>query len=270
MQDDWDTMFLLDACRYDLWKSIDTPWDTLEYRISPNSYTVGFLKDTFSHKVYNDTVYVTANPQAYIHLDSPFFQEINVWDWGWNNELGTVQPEIMAEVVHDAHIKYPNKRIFAHFMQPHFPFIGPLGQEMNQRGYKGTRDLAKGENEKEKSSTIWELLRENEISSGRAWEAYKENLEIVTTELRDLIRDISGKIVISSDHGNLMGERMFPIPIRGYGHPPNLLKTELVKVPWVEIETGHRRTIFGGDEKNRSKRIDADVYSKLADLGYKD
>jgi len=40
-----------------------------------------------------------------------------------------------------------------------------------------------------------------------------------------------GKSVITSDHMNLLGERLFPVPTKGYVHPIGLHKPELLKVP---------------------------------------
>lgn len=268
MEEDWDTLFLMDACRYDLWESADTPWDPSGHRISPNSYTVGFLQETFSNRKYPDTVYVTANPQAHIHLDSLFHREINVWDWGWNDELGTVKPEVIAEAVREAHETYPHKRILAHFMQPHFPFIGPCGRELTHRGYANTRAIAKGNDGKETISTIWDLLADEVISEKKVWNAYRENLEIALSEVEALSEGIDGKITISSDHGNLIGERMFPIPMKGYGHPPDVQKTELVKVPWIEINQGQRRKVVDGSISKTKRQPPTDVHSRLSQLGY--
>jgi hypothetical protein len=61
--------------------------------------------------------------------------------------------------------------------------------------------------------------------------AYKENLRHVLKNVEDLLEIINGKTVITSDHGNLIGDRLSPIPVRGYGHPSGLRAPELVKDP---------------------------------------
>ena len=58
---------------------------------------------------------------------------------------------------------------------------------------------------------------------------------------RTLIESLDGKTVVTSDHGNLFGRRLWPIPLQKYGHPPGLRFPELIEVPWHETPFENRR-----------------------------
>ena len=68
------------------------------------------------------------------------------------------------------------------------------------------------------------------ISIKRLWLAYIKNLKLVMKEVNKLVQELSGKIVISSDHGNLFGEFL------RFGHIPFLRLKHLVKVPWLVVK----------------------------------
>jgi len=56
-----------------------------------------------------------------------------------------------------------------------------------------------------------------------------------------------GKTVITSDHGNYIGERPSPIPIQEYGPSRGLYDEPMVRVPWLVYEDGSPRDIRTGD-----------------------
>lgn len=61
-------------------------------------------------------------------------------------------------------------------------------------------------------------------------EAYKANLEMVLAQAAELSKHLSGRIVITSDHGELLGEK------KCYSHPSGSLNPVLIEVPWLVIE----------------------------------
>jgi len=66
----------------------------------------------------------------------------------------------------------------------------------------------------------------------------------------------------------MLGERLFPVPVRGYGHPSSTYVPELVKVPWHIINAEHRRTITT-DPPVEPDSPDQDlVTERLRSLGY--
>src|SRR5699024_3258971 len=82
---------------------------------------------------HRDTVYVTANPQFNANRDQfdvRFCDVIDLWSGEhWDTEFQTVRPEMVTAAALDAAERYPNKRLLVHYIQPHYPFIGPTGRK---------------------------------------------------------------------------------------------------------------------------------------------
>lgn len=259
LQADWDNLLLLDACRYDTFaERHDLPGD-LQRRTTVQSSTIEFLHRSFDGADLSDTVYVTANPQLYRkreRLDLAIHEVINVWqDAGWDDEFRTVRPETVVEAAREAAREYPHKRLLVHFIQPHYPFIGPTGREH--------LDLD--------SLDFWNRVLNGEVSldDDLLWAAYEENLEVVLPHVEALLEDLEGKTVVSADHGEMIGERAAPIPMTEYGHPSEVHTDPLVTVPWLVHHDGQRREIRAGSTDLDMTAEDRDVVEdRLQDLGY--
>jgi hypothetical protein len=200
-----------------------------------------------------------------------FFNVVDVWQDHWDDELHTVHPRPMAEATLLAHVEYPNKRIISHFNQPHYPFIGETGKKIGPHAgseltYRRVNDQTPTRN----NPTVWELLEDGEITRNVVWEAYKENLELAIPHVENLIANLEGKTIITSDHGNLFGERPFPGAKSRYGHPEGLRTNHLCKVPWLEIESERRKKITLERETRESENISELVTERLSDLGYRE
>jgi hypothetical protein len=258
---DWDNLFILDACRYDLFEEVaDLPGE-LDAVTSRGSQTEEFIRGNFHGREFLDTVYVTSSPMLYRHrdkFDTTFHSVVNVWkDDGWDEEYRTVLPETVTRAALEAREQYPNKRLLVHFLQPHYPFIGPTGQEHF--------DLDRLDFE-------WDALVDGslDVSDALVWEAFRENLEIVLPDVRTLLDELAGRNVVTSDHGQMIGGRLFPIPIREYGHPPGLYPEELVKVPWLTYDNGTRPDIVAEApaETESERTANAAAQERLQELGY--
>ncbi|SEV81724.1 alkaline phosphatase family protein [Natrinema salifodinae] len=269
--EDWDTLVVLDACRYDMFKSINNLDGTLMSRVSKASATTEWLQANADDRLLRDTVYVTSNPQLERnrqHWDVNFHKVINVWlDEGWDDEMGTVLADTMTEAGIEAHEQFPQKRIVVHYMQPHYPFVlsDTAFDKKHLASIKSDDDAADGEN-------VWgqKFMGELNISRDELWNVYVENLEYVLEHVENLLDMISGKTVITSDHGNYVGERASPIPIREYGHPRGLYDDPVVHVPWLECERGKRREIRAESSEGHIDDIESEVINKrLQHLGYK-
>jgi len=269
--EDWDTLVILDACRYDMFKSACQLEGNLTSRISKGSSTVEWLHANFDGRDLRDTVYVTANPQLERNRESwdiTLFETINVWlEDGWDEDTGTVQAETMTDVALDTIEEFPHKRLVVHYMQPHYPFV-PADTQFDK---EHLRQL--GDDEGSPSSeNLWnqKLLGQLNISSEQLWNVYVENLDYVLESVENLLKGLSGKTVVTSDHGNYVGERASPIPIQEYGHPRGLYDDSVVRVPWLEHESGTRREITAQASGELKKSIDSElVDERLQNLGYK-
>ena len=190
-EEDWDNLLILDACRYDTFKERAELPGVLEKRITRSSSTPAFLYEYIDGADLQDTVYVTANPQLYRRgdeLDVRLHEVIHVWqDEGWDEEFKTVRPETLADAARRAHEEYPNKRLLVHFIQPHYPFIGPTGQEYF--------DLS--------TLNFWNRVMggELDVPTDVLRQAYEENLDIALPVIEELLEDLQGLTVVSSDHG---------------------------------------------------------------------
>jgi hypothetical protein len=84
---------------------------------------------------------------------------------------------------------------------------------------------------------------------------------------------LSGKTVVTADHGQMIGERSFPIPFHEHGHPPGIYTEELLSVPWLVHTNGPRREITAEELPTREQADDGDetvVSERLRHLGYRD
>lgn len=272
--EDWDNLFILDACRYDAFAARTELPGQLERRRSRGSMTAEFLKGNFDDRELHDTVYITATPMFYWNrnrgdVEATFHHEVNVWrDEGWDEEFHTVLPETMVAQAKRAAEEYPHKRLLVHFVQPHFPAIGSTGRNHPELD----------------SLRVWDGIDNGTLDLSRSTlrRAYVENLDAVLPHVENLMDTLTGKTVVTADHGQLFGERSFPIPFREYGHPPGIHTDELLTVPWLVHTNGPRREIVAeepdtepdrGDETGPadmgdSRVDDAVVTDRLEDLGY--
>jgi len=255
--EDWDNLIILDACRYDLFKQAHSLPGELDHRISRGSNTAEFLLGNFDGRELHDVVYVTANPQLYrvTEVSTSLHETVHVWrEEGWNENYRTVLPETVTHHARQAATEYPNKRLVVHYIQPHSPFIGPTG--------KRHFDL--------NTLAFWQQIRDGELSvpDEVVRDAYRENLEIVLPHAQELLRDLPGKTVVTSDHGQLIGERAGPVPIRYYGHPRSVYAEPLVKIPWLVVDRDDRKEIVP-EPPTRTTEIEEKVVSdRLKQLGY--
>jgi hypothetical protein len=281
---DWDTLVILDGCRYDLFADAHQQFvpDGQSARLgsvtSAGSGSQEFIKRNYRGKQLHDTVYITSNPFVR-PADSEIFHAVeNLFLTGWDSDLNTVRPETVTEAVIAAHERYPNKRLIAHYIQPHYPFIGERGRQFTHRGLYPEDSVAMGrdadtEPDIDASKRVWGRLQHGEIDRDTVAELYRENLEVTVPHVRELLAGVDGKTVITSDHGNLLGERLWPIPVRGYGHPEGIYVAKLVAVPWLELDAQGRRDVTADPPVGRDDPHDIDdetVKSRLKHLGYHD
>jgi hypothetical protein len=215
---EWDNLLILDACRHDIYEEI--VGRDVEYNYSQASMTRYFIRDNFSEGEWNDVVYVTMNP----HFSEEIFESLTgrqpkdvffeVFEsWKDVEEESKYNPEVLLRDAITAQKLFPDKKLVVHFMQPHVPF----------ENHPKTPDKY---NYKNKDYDVWEGVMRGEVDAEGTIEAYKKNLEFVMPFVEDLVEDLEGRTIISSDHGNLIGEGNF------YGHPRGYSSVGLRKVPW--------------------------------------
>lgn len=261
---EWDYLIVLDACRYDYFEDIyhDYLYGNLSKVISSGPVTPVWYKNTFTD-FYHDIVYISANPNINsfsnygLDAEKRFAGIIDVWDWGWDNNRKTVLPFKVKEGVKRAHEKFPDYKYIIHYMQPHGPYLSldlsykrdkqPITAKDNSQSSSiskmrnligiGLRRIF-GAQITWKISSLFGFQRSEPI--GRAVmevgveglkEAYERNLRFALTEISALLRSIPSfkRVVITSDHGELLGEK------GKFGHIDDKEEPILIEVPWLEV-----------------------------------
>ncbi|WP_415380094.1 hypothetical protein [Halosimplex sp. TS25] len=257
---DWDNLLILDACRYDEFeRACDLRGDLSKVR-SRGATSSEFVRGNFTGRTLHDVVYVSANVY-YPYLREEIDAEVHAFiglhedDKRDAGEGLTTHPETVTEHALAAHKQYPNKRLMVHYLQPHQPYIGPYGRERFDAG-RGLIDTVKQSNPSRE-----ELLR-----------AYRENLEIVLEEVEVLLAELPGKTIVTADHGEMLGERMRPIPVTDYGHHAGVYIDELLDVPWFVSENGPRKEIVAKmPETDKDAEVDSEeLAAQLRALGYRE
>lgn len=289
IEEDWDHLILLDACRYDYFEEVYKDYLEGELRKvrSVASHTADWLERVFDDEKFEGIVYVSANPlvnskgiKSLADFDARkhFAKIVDVWDEGWDEELKTVHPEEVSKATKRMRLQFPEKRIISHYMQPHAPYVslGPL-----RGGLKGPIYQLKGKKAKERtfgsrirkffgvlaqrvigrkrtrkilsklglrSSPLLEQIVE-EQGEDALQDAYRKNLRFVLEEVSELVKHLPGKVVITADHGELLGEEGL------YAHPKLVDLPSLRNVPWFEVENAGKKPLSDDEKKQIKNRI---------------
>lgn len=195
-----------------------------------------------------------------------FHNVYELWKEDWDASRGTVLPDKVTERAIEITGNTSDKRIIIHYLQPHAPYIGsslaPKGYEKADIAVERTLIGIEKTKPSAFKSKLYEYLLKiftnNTLLTNRPdWvlrkllgippvapmeiamrtlgkkklrQAYKANLELVLEQVAVLIKNLSGRIVVTSDHGELLGEH------RCYSHPKGWTEPILVDVPWLVIE----------------------------------
>jgi len=215
---EWDNLLVLDACRADLFEEVAdlSTFDEYGRVTSIGSMTREWTERTFAGREFGDTVYVTSNPFTDKMVGESFHDLYSVWKKHFDKEERTVLPEPVAEAARRSFAEHPDKRQIVHFMQPHHPFIGH--DRLRELTEWDIYAIAEDEGRPEPHSP-YEALNMGLVDYGEVWNAYADNLRIGLDAALDLAVDLDGRTVVTSDHGNMFGERAWPVPMRVYGHP---------------------------------------------------
>ncbi|MEF8873799.1 MAG: hypothetical protein V5A88_03900 [Candidatus Thermoplasmatota archaeon] len=263
---DWDYLLILDACRYDYFEKFydDFLSGQLKRASSPVDCTKGvatseWCKAVFTRK-YDDVIYVSTTPHVNsfsevngFKASEHFYKVVDVWNTRWDEEKGTVYPDEVNQAIIETMIEHPEKRVIAHYMQPHFPYLtldnpfNPKNKDPSAhdnlkrslRNFFGSRiRTTLGGSLTRKLLRIFNLPPINpmdetlrKVGHDGLIKAYEENLKAVLESLSKLSDELSGEVIVSADHGEYLGENGF------YGHSYLPKHQALNDVPWFKMET---------------------------------
>jgi len=289
LEEDWDLITILDACRHDMFEEIHGFDGEYERYRSQAAATIPWFEKNFVEAPddeLGDIIYVTANPNASSQRidEDRFYHLEEVFKYGYNDTLRTTPADIVTDAAVRLHHQHPDKRVVVHYMQPHLPFIGsdyydpekfaPLEDMIDQvvEGSDG-RELdddvlnaveKRDEYERGLNFEPFLAMRDGKLSREKLKSAYWDNLEYVIEEVERLVRYVSGQVVITADHGNGMGEAGV------YGHPYWGTIEQTIMVPWLEVtgkEESPPRDLLEAPQ-DRTGSIDTDIEKQLQYLGY--
>lgn len=272
----WDVLIILDACRYDYFERYYRQHLEGDLRkvISPASHTSEWRRRTFHNDEFKDVIYISANPYINSRVSvegfdasRTFDRVVDVWNWGWNEDMGTVPPEEVSKTLKVELEESSNSRIIAHYLQPHAPYlnlrIGSFGEDVPSRNGKSLAwILGKSLSWLERkfflplllSKWIYRLRLASGLGVGSEKEVfarkglkilrsgYVENLKAVLRQVSNLTSSgvFKGKqVVLTSDHGELLGDRIgsrYNNKNR-FSHTTGCKNPKLVEVPWMRLYT---------------------------------
>lgn len=207
---EWDYLIITDAGRADTFESIYPDYLPTGYyeRVHNGGHTftgtwfADHLDGDYDATLFHGGVPIYAfedNPADYDERDH-FADVIHYSNYPWDNRVSTCPPEAVVAVVET----HPRERAVIRFLQPHGPY----------RTLPGTSGVG--------------VASEHEPDELR--DAYRDNYEWVLEIIRDdLLPLLSGRVVVTSDHGECMGD--CGQYLHNLGHEPH---AHLTEVPWFE------------------------------------
>lgn len=271
---EWDICIVLDSARVDAlrerWPAgLDVAHFGSEW--SRGSISTEWYSQTFrpEHRdAIGKTTLVTANPHSKTTLedgemltnaadiDIPFpespavgyesFRDVHEL---WRTHAlayNVVPPDVMADATIQAY-REDGRRVVAHWMQPHEPFIAPDAPLI---GGKPT------------SRNCWDAAMAGSIDENALVESYERNLDFALFEVLTVLRNVDARVLITADHGNAFGEWFV------WGHPFGWPQPEVRKVPWVLVDAENTNE-YEPDDVFGATSTETDVTDQLAALGYR-
>jgi len=218
--EDWDWLIILDACRYDYFVKIWS-YGITEPRLSLASDTLGTLRKM---PAIPNSVLVTGHPFPLLFKD----KFTHVVDVGFDMKLGTCPPSYIVNYVRR---NYPFlmkfKRRILWFLQPHHPYLGETKFELKifDNRYKG------GMTPVDKCIEAFIEAKKKGILE----KAYMDNLKYVLKWVESLLRTINGTVVITSDHGEGLGQPLRKEDQPIFYHPPDREEWEVRLIPYCVL-----------------------------------
>lgn len=138
----------------------------------------------------------------------------------WKEDVGGVCPYEMNKAILKLLRNHPNQRMWIWYMQPHLPYIGEPRFTWKELGEK-----------KETGRIFRDKVIIGEIPLDIAIEGYKGNLRHVLEAVKEVLPHMTGKTVITADHGEFLGEYGY------YGHEDRDSDNPVLRVvPWLEVD----------------------------------
>ncbi|MEF8787587.1 MAG: hypothetical protein V5A84_00825 [Planctomycetota bacterium] len=232
---DWNVLIILDACRVDYFRPLCH--GSAEAVRSPAPCTRHWIRVMLREGLLDGATYVNANPVVQdvvtkrddVPLDVHYFRR---------GEDGTVYPEPLTNWLLDmARESGQPEWLVVHYLQPHAPLIGDWDE--------ARRHWPDGAGEPDNRP-------------------YAANLWRVWLQACRLAAELSGRVVITADHGEMLGEEG-----GRRGHECSWDHPVLYRVPWLEYD-GNRLpdTAGAGWQDDEDEPGEDEIQERMRKLGY--
>jgi hypothetical protein len=258
--ENWDACIILDACRYDLFRSTarkHTVWhdfDTVERAWSLASTTQQWAPRTFNRtpeKILKNTAYVTSNANIECSSSVELGAIDHVWQYASKPnkkvDSSTVTNRAASYIQSDEF-----EQVVIHYALPHAPFPHCIGKYDSQPS-----------EEPGSTQTVWKGLRDGRFGQEEIWKDYQLALKRGLGEVKRVINHVNGRILVTSDHGNLLGEWGF------YGHPHSMLLPSVRRVPWATAEGDGKESLREMSRSDIKVKEETSREEHLKMLGYR-
>jgi len=203
---DWDYLLILDTCRYDYFsRQYKEYLDGKLYKaISKANRTQDWFYNTFIKPL--PIIYYSATPSITSRHNFKFKAIKDVWDTHWDFESESVPPNALTNIILN---EQPEKAII-HYLQPHFS--------------KGNLKLSRIE-------LYLRFFYRSDLTFDELKRVYAKNLDSVLKSIKKL-SELNKKMVISADHGEMLGEDQLVF----HEYSLSLYHPLLREVPWFIME----------------------------------
>lgn len=276
-------LIVLDACRFDAFDQLID--DRLDGRLTQvwaaGRWTADYAKRTWTG--FDDLTYLSSIPvfsDFYFELRGDDYRPsdhlksvVPLWDDQWDPVLGTVPPEAVTDAALGYRSHHDHPRLVVHYAQPHVPYIGETRLTPDDEFYSdsavkegGIRHLL-AEDLDRPTQRIYRQIQAGRISDAELRQAYVDNLAHVLEEVTRLVRHLDCPVVITSDHGEHLGED------GRYLHEAD--SSSVRRVPWFVVDESETREkpipdrFAAGDYRPPDPDpSNEELRDRLADLGY--
>lgn len=253
---DWNLCVLIDSCRYDVfeeeYRSYFRTKPRVKRAVSGATCTREFMQKHLN-RPYIDIVFVNhAVSIGFWIPNTKFFKLVDVWKTHWDYERwGTIMPWDMTNVTKEMIKEYPKKRILLHYVQAHPPYLYDFLEKYNKIKFTPERCFelkSKGKKESRNWKSFYQGVMRKYLGYERTWkllkrlhiepddyygkiytdfgydvlkEGYRYNVALVLFEIKRLLKDYEGEVLITADHSQTFT-----------GDKKNVEKEF---IPWLEI-----------------------------------
>jgi len=262
----WNVLLILDACRADTFRDLEPAAAAVRsLGRDTREWTERFMSCVLPRCGMPEVLWFTANPvvdSALGDMNARGVRTVRLWETAWEligpERIPSVHPGRVNAAVEEYLALYGQpERMLVQYLQPHSPYIGDIPLALTQWGELPDRlsRLAS------KMRTPMQAVREGILGWDQVRAAYRANLRLVLEHARQLAGALKGRVIITADHGELLGED------GRFGHDPSFHHKELYLVPWLESDNGAFEPAAVAEE-GEGRGDAATLEARLRSLGY--